>query len=647
MGRALRRWSLRLLAWGLVALIWLGIGGAVALTYVAYTLPPIENVAALQRAPHMTMIGADGQTFARLGQAGGQPIRVEALPPHVPNAVIAIEDRRFQVHFGIDPIALTRAFVRNMLAGRVVQGGSTLTQQLAKNLFLTSERTYMRKVQELVLALWLEFNFSKDDILNAYLNRVYLGAGAYGIDAAARTYFGKPADALGLGEAAMIAGLLKAPSRLAPTNDMDRASDRAGLVIAAMREQGYISDAQQQAALRAPVGLVALPAGANAGYVVDWIASRAWDLAGGRDRDIVVRSTIDPRAQTAAETRVRDLLEGPGALVDVGQAAVVVMRPDGSVAGMVGGRSHQMSRFNRATQALRQPGSAFKPFVYLAALRRGYTPTSLVEDAAISIGGYAPTNFDGRFRGVITLERALADSVNTVAVRLLSEVGVDTVATLARDFGLTAAMRGDLSLALGTSEVSPLALATAYAGLLRGGRPVSPHGVTEIRTADGTPLYRRAAAAQSAVIDRALVAELSGMLATVIDRGSGRTARLDRPAAGKTGTTQGFRDAWFAGYTADYVTVVWLGNDDGAPMDKVTGGGLAAALWRDIMLDIHAGLPAKPLPDLFLRQPAVTVGGPAAIPAAPLPPAATAPPPAETGRGGGGLGGLLRRLLGN
>lgn len=580
----------------LLAGIWAGIAGVLVLGGFWLTLPDATKTAQLARRPAVVALAADGTEFARFGDLHGTVLPASQLPPHLVGAVLAIEDRRFFSHFGVDPIGLGRALYTNWRTGRATQGGSTITQQLAKNLFLSGEKSLTRKIHEAMLALWLERRFSKDEILTAYLNRVYLGAGAYGVDAAARTYFGKPAAQVDVLEAAMIAGLLKAPSRYAPSSNPDEAMERARVVLAAMVDAGFLTDEQRIAALTRPPSAPQKPGG-DGRYFADWVTDLVADFIGPDHGDVVVKTTLDLDMQRAAEQHIRDMLDGPGAKADVGQAALVAMTPDGAVRAMVGGRSYGASEFNRAVQARRQPGSAFKPFVYLAALEAGRSPGDTVADAPVRIGDWSPGNYDGKFRGDITLSQALAYSSNTVAARLIASTGAEAVRKTAARLGISSPMTKDLSLALGTSEVSLLELTRGYAAIARLGRPVNAYAITEIRDRAGNLLYRRQGAGSGQAADPRAAAALVGMMADVVRYGSGTAAKLDRPAAGKTGTTQDYHDAWFVGFTADLVAGVWLGNDNNSEMKKVTGGGLPAKLWRSFMLDAHKGLPPRPLPD--------------------------------------------------
>jgi penicillin-binding protein 1A len=580
-----------------LAALWGFIAGIAVLGYFALTLPDTRDLTAASRKPSMTILAADGSLVATYGDLFGEPVRLRDLPRYVPEAVIATEDRRFYQHFGIDPIGLFRAAIANLRAGHVVQGGSTITQQLAKNLFLTPDRTIQRKIQETLLALWLEHKFTKNQILEIYLNRVYLGAGTYGIDAAAHRYFGKSARNLTLYEAAVIAGLLKAPSRFSPVNDRQLAAERATQVLANMVDAGFITAAQAQAAQRQRSQL-AKTATVNPGsrYFADWIADQAMTFSGTEGRDLVVRTTLDPATQHDAETAVDNTLDQEGDQDDVAQGALVAMSPDGAVRAMVGGADYAASQFNRATQALRQPGSAFKPIVYLAALEQGMRPDDHFEDRPIRIGKWEPRNYENHYRGDVTAADALAYSINTVAAQVLQRAGIDNVIATARQLGITTDLNHDASLALGTSEVSLIELTAAYAAFASGGIGAWPYGILEITDTHGKVIYRRNGPGPGRVIDAGIAGTMNQMLTNVMTYGTGKAARLDRPAAGKTGTTQDSRDALFIGYTANLVCGVWFGNDDDSAMNHVTGGTLPAHTWRIFMTAATRDLPVRPLP---------------------------------------------------
>ena len=578
-------WAVRWLAyWTIIAAIWAGIGGGVVVAYYAYDLPAIDDLAQGGRTPGVTILAADGSVLASYGQVFAGPVGRQDLPQALIDAIVSIEDRRFYDHFGIDPWGILRAAVTNLRAGRLLQGGSTITQQIAKNVFLTPARTLRRKVQEVLLAFWLEHRFAKDQLLTIYLNRVYLGSGSYGVEAAARRYFGKTTAALGLAEAAMLAGLPKAPSRYAPTHDLAAAQARAAVVLDAMVAAGRLDGEAAAAAKAAPATLAGSYRGSgSARYFADWISDRLADYIGRPAEDMVVVTTLRPSAQIAAERAVAALLGDVGAAKNVGQAALVAMSPDGAVRAMVGGRSYAASQFNRAVQARRQPGSAFKIAVYAAALEAGLAADDKVDDAPIDIDGWQPRNYGGTYRGSITLTEALAHSSNSVAVQLTERVGRGVVLDTARRLGIGGALAATPSVALGVGEVSLIDLTGAYAVVANGGTGVLPHGIAEIRGRDDRVVYRREGSGLGRVLPAAVAETLSMMLHAAVTTGTGRRAALDVPTAGKTGTSQDFRDAWFLGYRAGLVAGVWLGNDDATPMDGVTGGSLPAHLWRDFM----------------------------------------------------------------
>ncbi len=587
----------RLFVWSATLALWLGIIGAGVILWYAYTLPDTSKIELITRQPNITILANDGAPVASIGGVFGEQVTLAELPPHLPRAVLAVEDRRFYDHFGVDLLGLARAMAKNLAAGRVVQGGSTITQQLAKNLFLSPERTIKRKIQEVILALWLEQRFTKDQILTIYLNRVYLGGGSYGVDAAARHYFGKPASGVSLYEAALLAGLLKAPSRLNPVRDPDRSEARTGLVLNAMVEAGFVAPAQAQAALNAKTTMRIRHAGI-APYFSDWIMAQLREFLGGIDQDVQVRTTLDPNLQRLAEERMAAMLTQAGLERKVSQGALVSLDSSGAVRAMVGGANYRESEFNRATQALRQPGSAFKPFVFLAGFEQaGFSPDSRAIDEPVEIAGWAPKNYNDKYYGEVTLREAFARSLNSVSVRIAQQVGPKNVVQVARRMGITTPMEANGSIALGASEVTLLDLTSSYAALANAGQGVWPFGIEEIRTAEGEVLYLRDPEAGTAqVVAPQDVDKLTDLMSATIQWGSGKAANPGRPAAGKTGTSQEFRDAWFIGFTAELVTGVWFGNDDNSPMNRVTGGSLPAQLWGEVMTAGLAGQPVRDLP---------------------------------------------------
>ena len=595
----------RMVYWCAVLGLWAGIGLVGVVVWAGAHLPPIQSLEIPKRPPTIEIVGTDGSVLAERGEMAGANISLKELPPYLPKAFIAIEDRRFYSHFGVDPYGILRAAVTNLLHRGVSQGGSTLTQQLAKNLFLTQERTFARKLQEAELALWLERKYSKNEILELYLNRVYFGSGAYGVEAAAQRYFGKSARNVTLAEAAMLAGLVKSPSRLAPNRNPEGAAARAKTVLAAMADAKFITEAQAQAASAHPAMSVKPPGAGTVNYVADWIGEVLDDLVGQIDQSIRVETTIDPRLQAAAEAAVIDELAAKSVKFDVSQGALVAMSPDGAVRAMVGGRNYGESQYNRAVTAKRQPGSAFKPFVYLTAIEAGLTPETVRPDAPIDIKGWKPENYGHQYLGPVTLTQALAMSLNTVAVRLGLEVGPKNVVRTAHRLGISSKLEPNASIALGTSEVSVLEMVGAYAPFANGGLAVSPHVVTRIKTIEGGKvIYMRQPDEANQVIDPRNVAMMDTMMEQTLISGTARKAEIPGwVAAGKTGTSQDYRDAWFIGYTANLVTGVWLGNDDNSPTRKATGGGLPVEVWTRFMRVAHQGVPVAALPNSVMTGP--------------------------------------------
>lgn len=585
--------------WSFVAGLWLTIFVAGSGVYVILALPQQSVLSLPTRSPSLTFLASDGTILAKRGTFAGDDISLGELPAYAPQAVIAIEDGRFYNHFGIDPIGLARAIVTNVRAGRIKQGGSTLTQQLAKNLFLSPRRTMTRKYQEALLSLWLEYKFTKQEILQLYLNRVYFGAGAYGIEAASQRYFHKSARHISLAEAAVLAGLLKAPSRYAPNRHHKKAQKRAYLVLNNMVKLGFITYAQGQRAVYSPA--VARPERAfpNVRYVVDWASELLPGFIGEHKTDLIIETTIDPKLQKLAERAIMQNLKRVGKARKVDQGAMIVFDTTGAIRALVGGRSYAKSQFNRAVKAKRHPGSAFKPFVYLAALESGFKRDTMRVDEAITIKGWRPKNYSGHYLGAITLQQALAQSVNTVAVKLVVEMGGQRVVRTARRLGITSSLHINPSIALGTAEVSLLEMTAAYVPFANGGMGIVPHVIRQIRTHDNKIVYQRTGSGPGRVIKPVHVRAMNTMLREALISGTGRKARLkNRPAAGKTGTSQEFRDAWFIGYTPDIIAGVWVGNDNGKPTKKVTGGGLPAIIWRDFMTKAHADKPVRALPGL-------------------------------------------------
>jgi len=625
--RAVRSPLRRFIYWSLVLGLWALISAMGLIAFAVSTLPPIQSLEVPKRPPTIEIVGTDGRPLVMRGEMSGTDVPIKDLPPYLPKAFVAIEDRRFFSHSGIDPIGLVRAAAANVLRRGVSQGGSTITQQLAKNLFLTQERTLWRKMQELVLALWLERRFSKTQILELYLNRVYFGSGAYGVEAATQRYFGKPAREVRVAEAAMLAGLVKSPSRLAPSRNPDGAERRARAVLAAMTELGFVTETMAKAALAQPARAVKLAGTGSVNYVADWIMDVLDDLVGRVEQDLVVETTIDPALQTAAEKALLDELALKGQRLDVAQGALVAITPEGAVRVMVGGRNYAESQFNRAVAAKRQPGSAFKPFVYLTALERGLTPDTVREDKPVVLKGWKPENYSHEYHGPVTLTQAFALSLNTVSVRLTLEVGPRAVAKTAYRLGIASKLDANPSLALGTSEVSLIELTCAYAPFANGGDATTPHVVERVRTRAGKILFARAPQNFGRIIEPRHVAMMNAMMRETLMSGTAQRAQLPGwPVAGKTGTSQDFRDAWFVGYTGHLVTGVWIGNDDASPTKKVTGGGLPVDVWSRFMRVAHQGVAVAALPGL-----AGASSFASAVPSAVLPPG---PNNAQVGQGG-------------
>ena len=633
-------WLASLVRWaaGVVwAVAWrLGLVGALALGSVVFyfttQLPPLKDMLDARARGSVTLMDRDGKVFAWRGETFGGNLTAQSVSPFLHDAVIATEDRRFYHHFGVSPRGIASAVSINLRAGRGAlegNGGSTITQQVAKLLCLgvpydparwKSEADYeadcrrggiWRKVREVPYAMALEAKYSKEDILTIYFNRAYLGAGARGFEAAAQRYFGTSARDVNAAQGAMLAGLLKAPSTYAPTASLKRAQDRASVILGLMAEEGYITPAQRDQARAHPATLSAAAEAKAGGWFADWMMDQAPDfLAKSTTEDVVMRTTLDQRIQTAAETAVRDVFTTKLKDGSKAQAAVVVMSADGAVRAMVGGRTPQPpGSFNRATMARRQTGSSFKPFVYAAAMDLGYTPADFVEDKPLTIqikgsGPWSPENYTRRYLGLITLTKALEQSVNTAAVRIAMAVGLDNVRKVASDFGIRSDLAAGPALALGASESTLIEMTGAYAGILNGGSAVRPFGLTDLRLkGEDTPLMGQEGGIGERVISETSAGYLTYMMMKVVDEGTGTRAKIPgRELAGKTGTTSALRDAWFVGFSADYVIGVWMGYDDNSPMKGVTGGGIPAEVWHEVMRRTEEGLPARPLP-LIVPEP--------------------------------------------
>ena len=559
--------------------------------YCAASLPDTDKMVNSTRQPTTTVLANNGNEIQTFGSVYSDVIYLNELPPHAVDAIVSTEDHRFYSHFGFDIISFTRAMAKNIFARRFVQGGSTITQQVAKNLFLTSQKNVKRKVQELLLAFWLEYKFSKEQILTLYINRVYLGTGTYGIEAAANKYFQKSSRDLNLKEAAIIAGMLKAPSRYNPVASKERAVDRAKVVLNSMVDNRFITQAEMNKALLLPIGAEKVFKLDGGKYFADMVYGEVNEHIGERDADIYVLTTLDQRIQQTAEDTLRRVLE-ENLEKNVSQGAVVIMDYAGEIKALVGGVDYSKSQFNRAVQALRQPGSSFKTFVYMTALEQGYKIMDEIDDYPVTIGKWTPTNYDNKHYGRVTLLFALTKSLNLATVNLSESIGREKVIKLAQKVGITTKIKNTPSLALGTFEVKVIDMAAAYTAIANGGKAVKPYSIMEIYTNDGFQLYMREGSSKSRVLDKDKTKAMQEMLENVINNGTGRAARLSKSfikrefAAGKTGTSQENRDAWFVGFTDKYVCAVWLGNDDFSPMKGVMGGNLPAEIWKKIMLKV-------------------------------------------------------------
>lgn len=556
------------------------------LLYCVLTLPDIDQAVARTRQPSTTITAENGNEVKTFGSVYSEVIRLNELPSYVPDAIISTEDRRFYAHFGFDIVAFTRAMLTNIFMGRYAQGGSTITQQVAKNLFLTSQKNIKRKTQELLLAFWLEHKFSKEQILTLYLNRVYLGAGTYGIEAASQKYFQKSSRDMNLLEAAIIAGMLKAPSRYNPIASAERAKARAKVVLQNMVNNDALTERQMKYALTLPVGEDKSYKVQGADYFADWVYREVNDYIGERDNDIYVYTTLDQKIQENAEKILREAVFAAKNR-NVSEGAVVVLNKSGEVKAMVGGIDYRKSQFNRAVTALRQPGSAFKPFVYLTALQNGWKREDRIDDVPLSIGKWKPENYDKKYYGSVTLDEVLMKSLNLATVNLSESLSRKDIIRTAKKMGISTPVENTPSLALGTFEVKVIDMATAYSAIANGGYATWPHAIKEIYTRDGYQLYQREADTENRILDAGAVKDLTKMLEKVISQGTGRRAKIPGFAAGKTGTTQDYRDAWFVGFTDEYVIAVWVGNDDNSPMKGVTGGTLPAEIWRKIALSLR------------------------------------------------------------
>ena len=610
----------------------LGTGGLVVMMMLA--LPAWEATRGDWRAVgeySVTFLDRYGNEIGKRGVKRNETVPLDEMPDYLIKAVLATEDRRFYEHFGIDVLGTLRALGENVRANSVVQGGSSLSQQLAKNLFLSNERTIERKIKEAFLALWLEANLSKDEILKLYLDRAYMGGGNFGVEAASEFYFGKSVKDVNLAEAALLAGLFKAPARYAPHVNLPAARARANEVLSNMVQAGFVTEGQVIGARRRPADVIDHAAGAGSpDYFMDWAYDEVKKMRLGGDRSLIVRSTVDLGMQKAAEEAVETVMREQGDTYGVKQAAVVAMDVDGAVRAMVGGRDYGESQFNRATDALRQPGSSFKPYVYALAMMNGYTPESVVRDAPLCMGNWCPKNYSGGYSGAITLTTALVKSINIIPVRLTNSIkdGRAKIIDLARRMGVQTELHTSKSLPLGASEVTVLDQATGYSVFANGGYKATPYAFTQIMTANGDVIYDRRKDAPPAerVLDDTTVAAMNSILSQVPEWGTGRRAKLEGiRTAGKTGTTSAYRDAWFVGFTGNYTAAVWMGNDGYAPTRRLTGGILPAMVWHNLMTFAHTGIDIKPIPFVEPETPAETE-----VPAVAEAPATAEAEPAST-----------------
>ena len=590
---------MRVIKWFFLTFIWLVLFLSIAVTWSLLNLPETESIQ-ISRQPSITFLDKEGRIIASYGDIYGQSIQFNDLPKDLINAVIVTEDKRFFFHPGVDLKGIIRATYVNMKAGRIVQGGSTITQQLAKNLFLTPERSFTRKLHELILSFWLEMRFSKEQLLSIYLNRVYLGSGTYGVQAASEKYFNKKVEELNLYECALIASLLKAPSKYNPIANEKLSRERTSKVLENMRKDNLISEKSiAEAKLNNKNYNKFTSAPKSTRYFIDWLLPRVKSYLGEINEDLIVRTTLDVKLQEIAENSVNSVTSK---FSSADQSALVALDLDGGVMAMIGGRDYGDTQFNRVTQAQRQPGSAFKIFVYLAGLKEGYDPGDQIVDSKIDINGWSPKNYKKEFLGEISLFDAFAKSINTVAVQLSENIGRQNVINMARSMGIRSPIINSPSLALGTSEVNLLELTAAYDVLANSGKGIFVHGIRSIENTSGKTLFMREGKGPGEILDSGLVNTMISMLENTIQTGTGKNAKIDRPAAGKTGTSQSLRDAWFIGFSSDLVVGVWFGNDDDSPMKNITGGTAPAILWSDFMKKAHYGKPPVALSDSIIAN---------------------------------------------
>jgi len=551
--------------------------------YCYITLPDIQKAVSRTREPATVVLAENGNEIAKFGNVYAEVIYPDKLPKNLTDAVIATEDRHFYQHFGFDIFGFTRAMLTNIFKKSYSQGASTITQQVAKNVFLTPSKNIKRKVQELLLAFWLEHKLSKNQIMSLYLNRVYFGSGLYGAQAAANWYFNKNVYDLNLREAAVLVGMLKAPSRYNPIFKRQAALERANVVLDNMRKNGYISEKQYKQALTLPIGDGQKYRVSGGKHFAQYVYDEVNAFVGERGEDLVIMTTLDQKLQENAEKILRAKIYNAKAQ-KVSEGAVVIMDKNGAIKAMVGGVDYNRSQFNRAVQAKRQAGSSFKPFVYLTALQYGFTPESKVNDAPVTIGKWKPENYTKRYYGEVSLTYALAHSLNAATVNLSRELYLKDIAKNAHKMGITTDISLAPAMVLGTSEVRVIDMAAAYTTIANGGMKVFPHAINEVASKDGRQIYVRQNTEKERILEPNVVRDITSMLEKVINQGTGQRAKLPFFTAGKTGTTQNYRDAWFIGWTNKYVAAVWVGNDNDKPMNKVGGGSLPAEIWHDIML---------------------------------------------------------------
>ena len=581
---------MKLIKWLLLLFIWLALFSSIAVTWSLLNLPETESIQ-ISRQPSITFLDKDGRIIASYGDVYGQSIQFSDLPENLINAVIVTEDKSFFSHPGVDFRGVIRAAYTNIKKRRIVQGGSTITQQLAKNLFLTPERSFTRKLHELILSFWLEMRFSKEQILSIYLNRVYLGSGTYGVQAASEKYFNKKVEDLSLYESAVIASLLKAPSKYNPIANFELSKKRASLVLNNMAKNNMISIKEvNKAKFNNTKYSKFTNAPKSTRYFVDWLLPRVKSYVGEIEKDLIVRTTLDVKLQKIAE---KSLINVNSKFESAEQSSLVALDLNGGIIAMIGGTDYGDTQFNRVTQAKRQPGSAFKLFVYLAGLESGFSPNDTIVDSRIDIEGWSPKNYKNEYIGEVTLREAFSKSINTVAVKISETIGRDKVIDVAKSMGITSPILNSPSLALGTSEVTLLELTSAYNVLANNGNGVFSYGIRSIEDTDGEILFSRKLQGTGKVLESSIVGKMTRMMEQTIESGTGRNAKLNRPAAGKTGTSQSLRDAWFIGFTSNIVVGVWFGNDNDSPMKKITGGTAPAILWKDFMTAAHQDITPK------------------------------------------------------